>query len=64
MAKWVLGVRLSVKEERKAKEKKMRERKWEEVEIKMMRANRNKIDCEKNKLKLQEKRCWEINRQR
>ena len=36
MAKWVLGVRLSVKEEKKAKEKKMRERKWEKVEIKMM----------------------------
>lgn len=29
-----------------------------------VRANMSKIDCERNKLKLQEKRCWEINRQR
>ena len=46
------------------REKDEREKVGEGRDKNDVRANRSKIDCEKNKLKLQEKRCWEINRQR
>ena len=52
------------------KKKKLQRKRWEREKVgegrdkNDVRANMSKIDCERNKWKLQEKRCLEISRQR